>query len=103
MFKGMSKFQIVLMSLFAFFIVAGLGAFALFKGHGKPPPPQIVIWGTIEKSTVDNYLGRVMIDSKNAFELRYVLKPTATFESALLEALATGHGPDAILVGQSDL
>jgi ABC-type glycerol-3-phosphate transport system substrate-binding protein len=103
MFKEMSKFQLVLIGLFAFFIVAGLAAFSLIKGNSKAEPPTIVIWGTLDNATFGYYTQQMALQSGNQYNISYVQKAAENFDSALLEALAIGAGPDAIVASQSSL
>jgi ABC-type glycerol-3-phosphate transport system substrate-binding protein len=103
MFKSMSKFQIILIGLFVVFIVGGMVAFSLFKGRNSNNVPTITIWGTVDGGTFSSFADRVVFKNKNHVQIRYREIPVASFDSTLLEALATGRGPDAILVGQDSL
>ncbi len=99
----MSKFQIVFLGIFAFFIAGGLVSFSIYKGHGKPPAPKVVIWGTLDYSTAGLYMDKLSKQTGNSYNIVYVYKPKEGFNAALLEALATRSGPDVILADQSEI
>jgi ABC-type glycerol-3-phosphate transport system substrate-binding protein len=103
MFKNMSKFQLIVLGLFVFFTMGGLVGFALYKGNTGAQTPTIVIWGTVNKSAFNSYTDFVSKKSGNALHYSYVQLDPGTFDQTLVEALATNHGPDAILVSQETL
>lgn len=98
----MSKFQLVVLGIFAFAIVAGLTAFATLQGKGKVVP-NVTIWGTIDASTFNAFTKKVTTGNGNTMNIIYVQKRESNFDSDLLEALATNKGPDIIMVTQATL
>ncbi len=93
-----STFQVIVLSVFGFFIVAGLVALALFKGGGGATDIPVVVWGTVPASSFQSLLPDES-DNK-AQKVEYVEKSEDTFDQNLIEALASGKGPDAFLLPQ---
>jgi ABC-type glycerol-3-phosphate transport system substrate-binding protein len=97
----MSKFQIILISVFIIFIIAGVVGFATFKGGGTTTElPAITIWGTFPASVFDQYVGKLNVSKSQALKITYTQISEASFDKTFIEALARGKGPDAILVSQ---
>lgn len=104
----MNYFQTILLVVFGFTMVIGLLVFggilpgyrATQGGSGGP----IVLWGTIPK---DNQMNALLADlnkqSSANFSLDYVYKDPATFNADLVEALATGQGPDIFFLPHESL
>jgi ABC-type glycerol-3-phosphate transport system substrate-binding protein len=100
----MSKFQTVLIGLFIFLAVAGLLVFSLFKTSASKNSISIVIWGTLDTNQVTSYVNGALDKAKaDDVHITYVRKRTETFDQDFIEALASGKGPDAILLGQDSL
>lgn len=94
-------FQMALLGVFAFFVLAGVIAFATFRGGDSETLPPIEIWGTIPQETFDNFLGTVNIELDQQLQgVSYRGFTREQFDTALVEALASGRGPDMILVPQ---
>lgn len=71
---------------------------ATFKGSkedGSGIP--VVIWGTESQSDFDLFTHSIFSDRKS-LSVRYVKKSSSSFDQDLLEALASGRGPDVILL-----
>ncbi|QQR76396.1 extracellular solute-binding protein [Candidatus Nomurabacteria bacterium] len=104
----MSNFQIALSVIFGF---AFLLAVAIFSGFIKIPDRnaggiegatgQVVMWGTIDdgafRDTIEDF------NRNKDYSLRYIEKKSSTFDAELIEALASGKGPDLVLVSQDML
>ena len=100
----MSTFQLVVVSIFVAFIVLGVGAFAMFGGvFGGGGVGAVTIWGTIPQETGDRLLEGLRTDDKNLQDAVYVEKDAASYESTLLNAMASGVSPDIFLVSQEQL
>lgn len=94
-----NKFKIILTSVFGFFIVLGLLAFSTYRsGSSVNSNVDINIWGTISKTTFDDFITKYKQDQSAEFKLTYTQKTVDTIDSQLVEAIATGKGPDAILI-----
>jgi multiple sugar transport system substrate-binding protein len=95
----MSKFQIITLAVFVICIIAGVAAFALYRG-GKATSslPPITVWGTFPGSTFNQYVSDIDSTLSQGVSVTYVQKDPATFSADFVKALATGQGPDAILI-----
>lgn len=101
----MSKFQIILLSVFTFFIVAGTIAFSMYKGgdNSTVSLPSIEIWGTFSSATFNEYVNSINNGLAKSLSINYIQKTKDNFNTDYVEALARGGGPDAILVTQDIL
>ncbi len=99
--KG-SNFQIIFLGVCIFLAIAGLLYFAAFKASDQKSAISIVIWGTLPNSSVNGYITQLTKDNED-YSIAYVQKRADTFDQAFLEALASGTGPDALLVSQDTL
>ena len=95
----MSKFQIIVLSIFVVCIIAGVVAFATFKGSGSADSlPAITVWGTFPEETLSSYIAEINNSAAQSITLKYTqLKPDA-FSTTFIAALARGMGPDAVLL-----
>jgi len=87
------------MGVFAFFIILGLIAFSSYKSSSPTNSNvEISVWGTLDKTIFDNYINKYKQDKSIDFKLTYTYKSLDTIDSQLVEAIATGKAPDAILI-----
>jgi multiple sugar transport system substrate-binding protein len=96
----MSKFQIIVLCVFGFFIVAGVIGFSVYKGGSQKQTPAITIWGTLDNQTVQRFLTKT---AGTQIPISYVQINPADFHTELINALAAGTGPDVILATQDEL
>lgn len=99
--KNNNKFKLILTGVFAFFILLGLVAFSTFKSN-NPANSQvnITIWGTVDQTVFDSFISKYEQDKNVQFKLTYVEHDLSTIDNDLVEAIATGKGPDVILIPQ---
>lgn len=99
-----SIFQVVLLVVFGLFLAGGVLFFAIGGLDGGSNGPQIgrvVIWGTLDDGPFNGVLRALRDQDDSTFGgIAYVQKDAATFDDDLTEALATGAGPDLILLSQ---
>lgn len=87
--------QTISIIAFAAFAIGGFLLFANSSGSGASKVQTVVVWGTLP-DTVMRPL--VEIASTKQTLIEYVEQDSATFERTLLEALASGTGPDLFLI-----
>lgn len=92
-----SKFQLILTGVFAGFILIGVITFAFFKG-GSEPQANIIVWGTISQNRFSQIFSASPLYNDKAVKVAYVEKNIADFDRDFVESLASGIGPDLILV-----
>ncbi|TAL49570.1 extracellular solute-binding protein [Patescibacteria group bacterium] len=93
---NLSKFQLILIGVFAFFIIVGVVVFAFSKGKGQVQA-EVTIWGTVPEATFSKVFVELPLYQDRTVSVRYVEKPQANFSGEYVEALARDAGPDIIL------
>jgi len=95
------NFQLIVL---IFFIAAAIFGILVFSGAiplgGSSQPGSlgtVVLWGTVPAQIISAPL-QEFNDTHPSFIVKYVQKSTNTFDHDLLEALATGTGPDMFLM-----
>jgi ABC-type glycerol-3-phosphate transport system substrate-binding protein len=98
-------FQVIFMIVFALLALTGLYVFANFTGFGGGGPKigALVIWGTLPQSAMTQELAAITTANKNFSKVTYVQEQAATFDGDLANAIASGDGPDLILISQDQL
>src|SRR5688572_15392495 len=100
----MTKFQVILLSFFGFFIVLAVIVFAFYKGGGAGSvSATVTIWGDIANEDFNLFLNNTTKVRNQQLTLRYVEKSAATLDQEFTEALAVGKGPDIIILTQNKL
>lgn len=94
-----------LTAIFGAFIVIGIITFSLFRGGSGGSLEQITLWGTIPESVFSSYAQAVNLRKDNSakININYVAKERQDFDRDFIEALASGKGPDAILLPQDQI
>ncbi len=99
----MSTFQIVVLGIFSSLILIGIGVFAAFGGvFGGGGVGNVVIWGTIDQQLMENVIGTLNAEDKSFENVTYVEKDAATYNADLVNAMASGVGPDLFLLKGED-
>ena len=100
----LSTFQIVVVSVFAFFVVAGVILFATYRSKTSTVSnAEISLWGTIEKGLFNGFVSKLNSDYNREIKINYTQISEDLFDSTVVEALADGTGPDALLVPQDKI
>ncbi|MEO8637735.1 MAG: extracellular solute-binding protein [Candidatus Taylorbacteria bacterium] len=101
-----NTFQIVLIGVFAACIVIGVIVFSKVRGTSGVVFSPVTIWGTISKEAFDSVYSEVnqaRTKKEGALNVTYVQKGEDSFDHDFIEALASGVGPDAIILDQGML
>ena len=100
----MSTFQIIVSGIFVALVVIGIGIFSLFGGAGgKADIGRVDIWGTLEQNSMDSVLGALAEKDKTYQNAVYTAFNPEKYESALINAIASGQGPDLFFVSQDNI
>lgn len=101
----MKPFQIIVLVIFGVAALVGLYLFATYSGIGgnRDEVGQVTIWGTLPAATMQEAVSRLATSQKIYAGVQYVEVPSATFEAQLAEAIASGSGPDLIVITQEQL
>jgi ABC-type glycerol-3-phosphate transport system substrate-binding protein len=94
-----NKFQTILLIVFGVGLLIGVIMFALTKSGGGSGETEVVFWGTFPRRLMDDTLV-VINDQKKVtgVTVRYVEQDPLTYESDLVEAFASGIGPDVFMI-----
>lgn len=93
----MSRFQIVLLVVFGFFIIVAVLTFALYRG-GSAGQVNVTIWGDYTSSDFNSILNNSGLLQDREVIIRYVEKSSGTLEREWTEAVAAGRGPDLVIL-----
>lgn len=101
----MSVFQIVILAVFAVFLIIGVLLFAGVGGFGSQDNPigEVVIWGTYDENLMNRFINELSIDDSRLDGVTYIEKDPRFFNEELVEALASGSGPDLFFLFQEDI
>jgi ABC-type glycerol-3-phosphate transport system substrate-binding protein len=100
-----TTFQIVVLGIFVGFILVGVGIFAAFGGLNGAGAGvgNVVIWGTYDDPTMQKILGDMRQNDGSFQNVTYVAKDSRTYDQELVNAMASGFGPDIFLISQDDI
>ncbi len=100
----MSTFQIVALGIFSALILVGIGVFAAFGGvFGSKGIGPVVMWGTVDQLTMEGVLDALHSQDKTFENVTYTQKDAATYNADLINAMASGSGPDLFMLSGEDL
>lgn len=95
----MSKFSLITLVIFVIALIGGAVSFSLYRGsNSNAALPTITVWGTFPAEIFNRYLATVNNSQAVSLKVNYVEQSSETFSTNFVKALATGRGPDAILV-----
>jgi ABC-type glycerol-3-phosphate transport system substrate-binding protein len=94
----MKFFQTTLLIVFGGLAIISLIVFATYKGGSSVENAQITLWGTIPQGSFQKVLDIARTNGDKTLNIRYVQKDPATFDTDIVEALAIGAGPDAVIL-----
>lgn len=100
-----TPFQIILMAGFGFVAVIAVlifsGVLPGYKNQGtqKGPVVSISLWGTLLKGQINGVVSAVNKENKS-YKITYSEFPNSSYENEVVNALASGKGPDFWLISQ---
>ena len=97
----MSKFQLILLAIFIIAAVIGVAVFATSSSQSGAQVVPITIWGTLPLADVRGAIDDLETADKATFQASYTYIDEAGFQSKLVNAIATGQGPDLVLISQN--
>lgn len=99
----MSKFQIILTSVFVFAILAGVAMFATYRGGNKTVIGNVTIWGTIDDVVIDEMIFQLRSTDDSFKNVTYKKIKPESFDAEMIEALASNTAPDIFIIPQDSL
>ena len=79
------------------FIVVGVIVFSMYRGS-QGQISNVVVWGTIEQTDFSQILTLTGLSQSKEYTVQYIKKNEETFDSDLVEAIASGEGPDVFFL-----
>jgi len=99
----MSVFQVVLLAFFGAFAIAGVLIFAFAVGStSNNTVGPVVIWGTLDQNAFAAVLRAASENDPRLSQVTYVQKQPEKYIDTITEALASGSGPDLIVLRQDN-
>ncbi|MEK7227440.1 MAG: extracellular solute-binding protein [Patescibacteria group bacterium] len=99
----MSKFQIILLSTFGFFIILAVVVFAFYRGGSSSLEATVAIWGDIHAEDFNVFLNNTIQSREENLTIKYRELSSESIDREFTEALARGEGPDLLLTTQDKL
>ncbi|MFA6416296.1 MAG: ABC transporter substrate-binding protein [Candidatus Paceibacterota bacterium] len=103
----MDKSNFFQIGLLVFLAFAGIVAVLIFGGFipgfrtvTGGTGGTIVLWGTLPESSLQTFVGNLNRQYEKSFVLKYVAKNPTNYEADLVEAMASGQGPDLAILPQ---
>lgn len=100
----MTNFQLIFTGAFVLLTLVGVAVFALFGGvGGKGDIGKVVVWGATDQALVDRTLQELRGGNDMLLDVVYVQKASSTYLADLVNAMASGTGPDLFLIDQDQV
>lgn len=100
--SNMSKFQIILTAVFGVLILVGVFVFAFARPNTAAQVP-VLVWGSLTESEFASILTSLPLAKDKTVSVQYVYKRDADFDKDFVEALASGVGPDVVMLSQDSI
>lgn len=101
--KNISKFQLIVLGVFAVFFIIGILVFAMARSGSRTAVIEVLMWGMIPRNQFAEVLKATGLDQNEEIKISYEEKRPETFDQELLEALAKDAGPDLFFVSSDNL
>jgi ABC-type glycerol-3-phosphate transport system substrate-binding protein len=96
-----NKFQIILFIVLGFAIVISVAIFSITNKSGASDEVAITLWGTFSGGDFLERIAEINEDKKETgVSIQYVNKSELSYKEDLLEAFASGGGPDIFFINQ---
>ena len=87
-----------MLGIFVTLTLVGAGIFATHSGGGAVGVGKVVVWGDVDQGRMDTALNNLKAADKSFSGVTYVYKNPSAYASDLIDAMASGKGPDLFLV-----
>ncbi|HMP67545.1 MAG TPA: extracellular solute-binding protein, partial [Candidatus Paceibacterota bacterium] len=98
MSEKMSPFQIAVFAIAIVIIVGSVIVFSMQRGSASQSKIPIDVWGTISADVFNEFQKRINELERDSLFVNYREISPDQFEAVLVEALASGSGPDAVIM-----
>lgn len=98
-------FQLIVMAVFVVVAIAALVMFSTFQGFrsGEVQVGTVTIWGTLPQAAMQSVINTYKENYQGLSGINYQERLAATFDADLAEAIATGRGPDLLIISHEDV
>jgi multiple sugar transport system substrate-binding protein len=97
-------FQLALFGLFLLLAIIGVMVFAARGGlGGSGSVGKVIVWGTLNQNMVDSMLSDLRQQDKSLQNVVYKQQKEDGHTVELINAMASGAGPDLVLLSQEDI
>jgi len=98
-------FQLTVTIVFGLLAIFGLILFSNFRGFGggDASAGKVAIWGTLPQSAIDLQIDALRTENKAFAGVSYTEIALENFSSFLSNSIASGSGPDMVLITQEQL
>jgi ABC-type glycerol-3-phosphate transport system substrate-binding protein len=98
--KNMSPFQLIILAVFGMLAMIGVVFFALGSAFGTNDAQtgEVLIWGSLEPAPFTSVIQTLAEDDPRFSQVRYSYHPASSFYEDLADAIASGRGPDLIVL-----
>ena len=100
-----TPFQIILLAGFGFIAIIAVLIFSgILPGYKneraqRGPVVSISLWGTLPRSQINGVISAINKENKS-YKITYAEYPASSYENEVINALASGNGPDFWLISQ---
>ncbi len=105
--EKLRPFQIGLLGFFGILAFLSLIIIATYQGvvsnEISPYGESVVIWGTLDERVILTAMENIAVTDKDFNVVDYFQKDERSFEAELVNAIADGNPPDAIIMSHEDL
>jgi ABC-type glycerol-3-phosphate transport system substrate-binding protein len=96
--RNLTKNKVFLAIASLMFLALGCGGGSPSGGTASGQPISLKVWGTFETQDNMNFLIQAFQAKYPGVQISYTQKKVDTYESDLLNALASGNGPDVFAI-----
>jgi ABC-type glycerol-3-phosphate transport system substrate-binding protein len=97
--KNSKLFQYVFLGVFVFFIIIGVILFSTYRSKNNTNTNiNITVWGTLSAESFSSFTSKFFNENGLKYTVNYIEKSSNAFDADLAEAIASGYGPDAIVL-----
>lgn len=94
----LTPFQIIIFGVLIVAIILSVLLFSVKRSSKNVASEPIDMWGVLDNETIKFFIDDVNKEYRNTFNINYREIPVDQFESVLVESLASGNGPDMVLM-----
>ena len=94
----LNTFQLIVLGAFGLLAIAGFIAFSTFQATRSASIGSVTVWGTIDSRIVNDTIEDLRESYRDLESITYVEKSESTYIQQLVEALASGVGPDVFML-----